>query len=655
MTPSFALDLSLDGIRLLFRAEGGWTVVGDVALEDPALAQRLAALRSEAEGLAGAAMTTELVIPPSQIRYATIPRPAAAVVTAADLEPVVAGLTPLDPAEFVFDWEVEGEVIRLALVDRQTLLEAETFAEAHGFRPLCFSARPTPAQFPRPPAFGTAVRAVAASLPLAAPAAPATGAEAEAEALPDTVGAEALARSLSAPLPGGRRVPRPASSAAWRLRPALALGAGGLAAAALALAVGLGTSSDPAASLPEIAPDVALTLSPLGRPDTSDAPPAPPPAADAAPLAPGTLVVAVPDMGTEPSADTSAPAALVEAPPAVSATAGPARPAPPSPATTETIYLASIDPVTRASDAIALPAVATLAARARPMAPPSPPGTSSEAAGEARTAAVTAVEAPASDAAAVTLGSPPLASPTASAPEAETAAEPTELAQALPDRRPLPRPSGLAERNQRATLGGRTRDELAALRPLARPASEQTVVAEAPSPPSDYAVATSRVPRDRPADLATRVATANAIAAALAAPPPAPPAPAPPPVVAQPQPAPAPQVAAAAPPPAAAAVPEDDYDDGETEVVAAAPNIPTSASVARQATIQNAISLRQINLIGVYGTDRDRRALVRLSNGRYVKVRVGDRLDGGQIAAIGRDELRYVKGGRNFTLQLPSG
>jgi ribosomal protein L2 len=75
--------------------------------------------------------------------------------------------------------------------------------------------------------------------------------------------------------------------------------------------------------------------------------------------------------------------------------------------------------------------------------------------------------------------------------------------------------------------------------------------------------------------------------------------------------------------------------------------------VARQATIQNAMSLRDINLIGVYGTERDRRALVRLPSGRYVKVKVGDRLDGGQIAAIGRDELRYIKGGRNVTLEVP--
>ena len=68
-----------------------------------------------------------------------------------------------------------------------------------------------------------------------------------------------------------------------------------------------------------------------------------------------------------------------------------------------------------------------------------------------------------------------------------------------------------------------------------------------------------------------------------------------------------------------------------------------------------AINLRQMNLIGVYGTPANRRALVCLSNGRYKKVKVGDSIDGGRIVAIGDSELRYQKGGRNLTLKIPSG
>ena len=81
--------------------------------------------------------------------------------------------------------------------------------------------------------------------------------------------------------------------------------------------------------------------------------------------------------------------------------------------------------------------------------------------------------------------------------------------------------------------------------------------------------------------------------------------------------------------------------------------IPSSASVARQATIEDAIRLSKINLIGVYGLPSDRRALVRLSSGRYVKVKVGDRIDGGTVARIDDSQLIYRKGSRNIALALP--
>ena len=93
--------------------------------------------------------------------------------------------------------------------------------------------------------------------------------------------------------------------------------------------------------------------------------------------------------------------------------------------------------------------------------------------------------------------------------------------------------------------------------------------------------------------------------------------------------------------------------EGEPDLASAAPTIPTKASVAKQATFVNAISLSQINLIGVYGTDSDRSALVRMANGNYKKVQVGSRIDGGVVAAITATEVRYQKGGRMITLAMP--
>jgi hypothetical protein len=89
--------------------------------------------------------------------------------------------------------------------------------------------------------------------------------------------------------------------------------------------------------------------------------------------------------------------------------------------------------------------------------------------------------------------------------------------------------------------------------------------------------------------------------------------------------------------------------------VVTTPNIPSSASVTRAATIDNAVNLREVSLIGVSGAPSDRTALVRLPSGRILRLGVGDRVDGGQVAAIGESTLQYVKSGRSITLEVPSG
>ena len=84
-----------------------------------------------------------------------------------------------------------------------------------------------------------------------------------------------------------------------------------------------------------------------------------------------------------------------------------------------------------------------------------------------------------------------------------------------------------------------------------------------------------------------------------------------------------------------------------------APDGPVPGSVARAATRDNAINLRDINLIGVYGKPGARRALIRMENGRYLRVGVGDALDGGKVTAIGDDVLNYVRRGRTMVLKIP--
>jgi len=674
MTPAFALDLAADGIRLLYRVGGGWTVVGDASLDAADLDGRLAALRQDAEALAPDRVTTELVIPSSQIRYTEIERPIGEPVTEATLRRRLDGLTPLGPEELVFDWEIVGGVIRLAMLDRTTLDEAEAFADAHGFRPVSFSARPGPDDFPRDPDFGATSMAAdfdgsAGTAPpklsgdggVPPPPSEPRPPDMPAAALPLTPSQRtdpqtvALARAIAAPKAAETEAD---SLTLFTLRGKAPLGADDRAAdRRLKIAAGVGLAamvwlayfsirddgpSDPAAVLPDTPPAVALDAPGLAAPQTGDlalttAPEATEPAALPTPAAPDVAeaaresaeglaagVTAPPDEMTDenPALRYAATGIWAEGPDTATAPEAAASPI-------DNLYIASIDPLTRSSDAIALPEATTLLAAPRPVAPlpPPPAGTTFET-DENGFIVATPEGAWTPDGVVVALGPPAMVPPPAPARTADIGLPLSETAAALPDLRPRPRPGGLVERNERANLGGLSRTELARLSPSARPQSAQAAALaelDPEAPPSDFAVAVSSPPRARPAGFATSVATQRAVAAALA------------------------EAADSG-----AAQPEAD-EEPETQVASVTPRIPTSASVARQATIENAMRLRDLNLIGVYGTDGNRRALVRLPSGRYVKVQVGDRLDGGQIAAIGRSELRYVKGGRNITLSVPSG
>jgi hypothetical protein len=145
----------------------------------------------------------------------------------------------------------------------------------------------------------------------------------------------------------------------------------------------------------------------------------------------------------------------------------------------------------------------------------------------------------------------------------------------------------------------------------------------------------------------------SALAAAIAAEPP------PPARVAAVEPAPVapekPVRAKPSPPPEPTVISGPDVETGEVESAAVIPRGPTAASVAREATQKNALDLNKISLIGLYGTPGSRRALVRMPNGRFFKLQVGDRIDGGRVTAIGDSQMTYQKGNRPITLKLLKG
>ena len=322
---------------------------------------------------------------------------------------------------------------------------------------------------------------------------------------------------------------------------------------------------------------------------------------------------------------------------------------PPEPAglvNIDDLYLTSIDPVSLRGDAIALPPLAALRPDEALEDVPSPAAAGTQFTLDERGLVVPTPEGALSpDGILVFAGKPPVVPPTPPT-RFQTTPEVTQPRPELAGFRPKARPENLIESNERAVFGGLSRTELAEYRPRLRPPSAQQQAAAA------SAASTAGVSaRD----------TQEAVAAALAS---------------------------------TAAVDADPFADATryavqaslrpdirprnfsrtvqrarrnapevTQVAAAAtvaprtvtPRIPSSASVARSATVKNAINLRKVNLIGVYGKPSSRRALVRLGNGRYKKVVVGDRIDGGRVSAIGDSELRYTKGGRSVVLRMPKG
>lgn len=79
----------------------------------------------------------------------------------------------------------------------------------------------------------------------------------------------------------------------------------------------------------------------------------------------------------------------------------------------------------------------------------------------------------------------------------------------------------------------------------------------------------------------------------------------------------------------------------------------TSLKVAKSATEKSNFKKSRMSLVGIFGDPNKRRALIRLSSGRYVKVQTGDKVGGWKISAISENSLRINKDRRNQTLRIP--
>ena len=702
----FALDLDHDAIALLRRSGDGWERLGEARLDAPDLDARLKALQGRASSLSSGALKTELVIPASQILhlglemepgFEDVPTEAAAAAVAEAIHV----RTSSAPGDVAFDWMADGASVRAAVVSVDTLREARAFAAAYGFNPVRARAWPDAEGFPDHAEFG--------ALPEpAAPAPPPVEPEPEPERRPEPRPAPTPRAAAPTRRTAATRRAQPDPSGGVPRGLLLAGAVAGLVAVASAVTLTL---------LPgEEATDVALAPPEIAEPRT--AAPTASPAPEPRPFDPEPVVVPVPDAGApEPQADPAPEPEAPEpetpaAEPAPDAEPGGAEeartryaatgiwqtpPAPlPAPEPLEAAAPPVADPAPVAPTVTPGPLVPPTARDTAPTAlpPPPPPGTTFALGPDGRVEP-TPEGAPSPDGILLYAGTPPIRPP---ARPPETILPPGRVFQdpALAGFRPAPRPDG-------APSG---------------PASEAAPVSEAAARPSPAEAPPGAGTPDAEASPGTEAAVAEALAAAGGAAPDGERAregdgtsveqavadalagaieprlsllPTGPGEVAAPSPrsvdaAVAASLFRAAESPVALSVagptlvaeetasafaaarslrpvprPDDPPRPAPVQAaapvvaVAAEPAIPTRASVARRATVENVLALNRMSLVGVFGAEGARRALIRLPSGRFEKVAVGDRLDGGRVQAIRDGGVIYVRAGRSYALEMPRG
>ncbi|NBQ27145.1 MAG: hypothetical protein EBU18_04110 [Rhodobacteraceae bacterium] len=710
--PEIALSLSFDGIALLRRAGSEWKDVDAISLSPDTLDKSLKALHSKAKSESETGDQVQLFIPLEQIKFLTFDNDPSwdQIELIEQILKHLDGTTPYALADLRYDHCVVDGIVYVAAIAIETLEEAEGFAKSYGFDPLGSGAMPDADTYPTHPYFGLAEDAHGRMIPLTqlpetldtpvaetadTDHAPTPAPEQAPEPLPlfaskrkegavaahptliaaappvdadlvgpkaDTQGPVALffrrakpARPL-APLenkPAPIVIPNTRAPSADLRNDAdkltlfgkragqvgqdrrFAFSRASIAALVAFLLFTGGAVAYYLSASPEADTDIA-TLAPLDQGSVTSKPNTPVsislPPADSTPRPDATLTVQTPETAPElPTPTVTYSAQDIQR---IYAASGIWPSDPPAPVTTDpaplgNVYIASIDPNVAIQDAIALDALPdALLDRYQPNSrPPAPAGTVFELDDQGLVRA-TPQGAAAPDGHLVYLGKPTKVPPTR--PELEKA-EDTVIGQTTPllstsgapliDLRPRARP----EIDVITQEAEQANDALRLLRPRPKPASIEQLAADAAAtnepavetaslaPAPDGSLAEVLKPKVRPKNLNT----------------------------------------ATAPQKTAVIAPEDEGE--EANAATPAPNIPTNAKVSKEATIKNALKLNKVNLIGVFGTGSKKRALIRLSNGKRQMVSVGDKLDGGKVAAIGDGELRYVKGGQNVVLKLPKG
>ncbi len=155
--PSFALDLSNEGITLWQRASSGaWDALGRIPLDAPNIPEQIKLLRAKAGVKHTTPLKTVVRIPRTEVLFSRL-KLGVFEGDAAEKQArkLINDLTPYSLDEILYDLEEKGagNMAPVAVVARSTLEEAEAFAAQYGFEALYFSTDFEPREFPHEPRF----------------------------------------------------------------------------------------------------------------------------------------------------------------------------------------------------------------------------------------------------------------------------------------------------------------------------------------------------------------------------------------------------------------------------------------------------------------------------------------------------------------------
>jgi hypothetical protein len=679
-SPRFALSLSFQGIGLEEYAKGASSKIAEAILDKDDFDQRISELSRKAEAMLGDGLRVALILPNEQIKFVSVacPDDADPITINEHIQRTMDGATPYPMDELRFDHHLADGILYVAAVALETLKESEEFAKNYGFSPLACIARTDTDTFPTevffglsdaplglmprlsteepeedfeesaPPVIAFARLDTSEDTTIIASTAP-FPVEARLSLSPEPVSptAKSIAATIEAIIAkqgelGAKITARIAESNAgqsWRA-PAILL----LLITLIGGATWAYLRQEPNIAQPEIellAPEVQQTA---GIPDPTPAAPSPTPETEDVPrapisaMAPPTTDVISPvetesaalhpegeaelefaDQGTAASSNyadlvlpflTDPEVIPKDALERIYIASGvwalePNAPTVPDQVTLGDLYVASIDPSFEQHDAIALGSIQNPFADQIFLSLPSP----------------------APEGTMFVLDDRGLVTPSS---QGTLSPDGHHVFAGLPNFRPPERPNLIEEPAPVAIRLTNTGLPINELKPRLPPTTEEE--------PVIISAAAGIRPRLRPDDLATPAAIAKAIASA--------------------------QAGARKSSVMPRLRPKDLKIPVQTALTPATRNRPSDETVTRQnsssfvaaeATLKDAINLRKINVIGIYGSGSNRRAMVRMTTGRRLMVEVGDRLDGGRVAAISDSELRYVKGGRNVVLKIPKG